>query len=311
MKKCKNKPRQIEYVSRESIYRSIGKEMPGLLKPGSNISAIVETVNKIADIVEEDAEMMECNFNDDEETAEITGTGNTSYETKMPCGEGIHVPPIAERDAELLQIQLRHGFSNAATAAIARYMHIFRCLLKNRILIWHFSWRNAHKEEKDDVLCDIANEKQKIFSKAKVPVPGMLEAILTPQGCEGFTAPVTVRKVAQKMLELLWPISTFCCFFLPVLPPRHGADNYITLAERSSNKNDNIISARHDDGRGKKSSSILSFFFGGVCETHRRTQKRRKNTTRCNHSVLIMLYWLDAYWEKHERHSKTIVRDLA
>jgi hypothetical protein len=58
MKKCKNKPRQIEYVSRESIYRSIGKEMPGLLKPGSNISAIVETVNKIADIVEEDAEMM-------------------------------------------------------------------------------------------------------------------------------------------------------------------------------------------------------------------------------------------------------------
>jgi single-stranded DNA-specific DHH superfamily exonuclease len=135
MKKCKKKPRQIEYVSRESIYRSIGKEMPGLLKPGSNISAIVETVNKIADIVEEDAEMMECNFNDDEETAEITGTGNTSYETKMPCGEGIHVPPIAERDAELLQIQLRHGFSNAATAAIARYMHIFRCLLKNRILI--------------------------------------------------------------------------------------------------------------------------------------------------------------------------------
>lgn len=53
------------------------------------------------------------------------------------------------------------------------------------------------------MLCDIANEKQKIFSKAKVPVPGMLEAILTPQGCEGFTAPVTVRKVAQKMLELL------------------------------------------------------------------------------------------------------------
>jgi len=92
MKKCKCKPREVEYVSRQSIYRSIGKEIPSLLKSGSSISAIVETANEIASIVEEGAEMIECNFNDNEENAEIERTGNTSYETKMHCGEEIYVP---------------------------------------------------------------------------------------------------------------------------------------------------------------------------------------------------------------------------